>query len=106
MKRLFFVFLFALTALFFLGCSSSGGGGGNGGPVEINGHVIIPSAYSTDIVYVCSDADRSNSCADSETYVKANADGSFAITASSALPLVAEFYDADLSRFPARPYHL
>jgi hypothetical protein len=95
MKRLFFVLLFALTALFFLGCSSSGGGGGGNGGGPIEGNVIIPSDYSTDAVYVCSDADRSNSCSDTETYVKANSDGSFTITANANFPLVAEFYATD-----------
>jgi hypothetical protein len=95
MKRLFFVLLFALTALFFSACSSSGGSGGGNGSGPIEGNVIIPSAYSTDVVYVCSDADRSNSCSDTETYVKANSDGSFTITANANSPLVAEFYATD-----------
>jgi hypothetical protein len=97
MKRLIFVLLFALTALFFSDCSSSDSGGGNGGgPVEISGNVIIADAYSSYAVYVCSDPDRSNSCADTETYVKAESDGSFTIMARADLPLVAEFYDTDL----------
>jgi hypothetical protein len=98
MKRIFFMLLFALTALFFSACSSSdsgGGGNGNNPPVPISGNVIIPSDYSSYAVYVCSDADRSNSCSDAETYTKANPDGSFTITASNALPLIAEFYDTD-----------
>jgi hypothetical protein len=96
MKRLFFVFLFALTALFFYACSSSSdGGGGDNPPAPISGNVIIPSDYSSYAVYVCSDADRSNSCSDAEPRAKANSDGSFAITASAALPLVAEFYETD-----------
>jgi hypothetical protein len=95
MKRLFFVLLFALTALFFSGCSSSSGGGGDNPPAPISGNVIIPSDYSSYAVYVCSDADSSNSCSDAEAYVKANPDGSFTITASANYPLVAEFYDTD-----------
>jgi hypothetical protein len=92
------VLFFALTALVFSACSSSGGGGGNGGgPIE--GNVIIPNDYSSKypnfVVYVCSDEDRSNSCKDTETYVKANTDGSFTITAGADIPLVAEFYATD-----------
>jgi hypothetical protein len=45
MKRLFFVFLFALTALFFAACSS-GGGGGSSGSNDSNGG-SIPSIEDT-----------------------------------------------------------
>jgi hypothetical protein len=62
MKRFFFVFLFALTALFFTACSSSdddngGGGGGNGigveagefpNPADITG---FPGGYSSTVIY-------------------------------------------------------
>jgi hypothetical protein len=100
MKHLFFVLLLALAALFFFGCSSSDSGGGNGtAPVAINGNVVIPSAYSSYVVYVCGDTDSSNSCSAGETYAKANPDGSFTVTVNANSPLVAEFYDTD--PFPA-----
>jgi hypothetical protein len=99
MKRLFFVLLFALTALFFSACSSSDSGGGNGSngpaPQNISGKVIIPSAYNTGyIVQVCGDANNSNSCDNAETAVNVNsATGEFSVTTRSDYPLVAEFYD-------------
>jgi hypothetical protein len=98
MKRLFFALLFALTALSFTACSSSdddSSGGGGSSPVDIKGYVIVPNAYSSGFVYVCSDADKSNTCSIDETYVKAGSDGAFAITARADLPLLAEFYDTD-----------
>jgi hypothetical protein len=98
MKRLFFVFLFALTALFFSACSSSGGGGGDNPPApqEISGKVIVPSDGAYDI-YVCSDTNGNNSCKDEETVVQATVDtvnniAAYTITADAGKPLAAEFY--------------
>jgi hypothetical protein len=96
MKRLFFVLLFALTALFFSACSSSSGeGDGNGSnqptPQDIDGVVIIPSGYIGDNIQVCDDKNNSNSCDSGETTVAVNPDaGTFSISASYSL--VAEFY--------------
>jgi hypothetical protein len=99
MKRVFFVFLFALTALVFAGCSSSGDskGGGNGGgggqsPKDFSGKVIIPSAYVGYDLKVCADANNSNSCGEGETLATLATDGSFSITTIPTTPLVAEFY--------------
>jgi hypothetical protein len=101
MRRLFFVLLFALTALVFSACSSSGGGGsgGNGSnqPLQdISGTVIIPSGHTGDNIQVCDDKNNSNSCDNGETTAEVNtATGSFSITA--AYSLVAEFYPAPTS---------
>jgi hypothetical protein len=100
MKRFFFVFLFALTALFFSACSSSDSGSGNAdnppAPQNIAGKVIIPSAYNTGyVVQVCGDANNSNSCDSGETIVNVTTgSGEFSVTTRSDYPLVAEFYPA------------
>jgi hypothetical protein len=98
MKRLFFVLLFTLSALFFSACSSSDSGGSSSNepaPQDISGKVIIPSAYNTGYtVQVCGDANNSNSC-DGETTVNVNmGSGEFSVTTRSDYPLVAEFYHA------------
>jgi hypothetical protein len=99
MKRLFFVLLFALSALFFSACSSSDSGGNSSNepaPQDIEGKVIIPSGYNTGyIAQVCGDANNSNSCDSGETTVSVNmGSGEFSVTTRSDYPLVAEFYPA------------
>jgi hypothetical protein len=101
MRRVFFVFLFALTALVFTACSSSdddngGGNGGGGGqaPKDFSGRVIIPTAYAGYTVKVCADANNSNRCDKNETSATAAGDGTFSISTIPTNSLVAEFYDS------------
>jgi hypothetical protein len=89
MKRLFFVLLFALSALFFSACSSSDSGGDGGTPQQstVQGAVIMPDGY---IARVFVDANGSGTFDEGENSVNVEADGTFAIQAGSGYLLAAE----------------
>jgi hypothetical protein len=102
MKRLFLLFLFALTALSFTACSSSDDNddNGGGGLTEIKGHIIIPNTAK--YIYVYADTNDNKHYDEAEVIIAADtATGEFTLTAASAAPLVAEFYYTDTDPYPA-----
>jgi hypothetical protein len=98
MKRVFLVFLFALTALSFSACSSSDndGGGGNGGGGEgkqsINGKVILPEGYAAKVFV---DTNGSGVLDGEETGIDAALDGTFSIQAGAGERLAAKLTKAE-----------